>query len=231
MRGQAGLALGLVWYAVFVFSIVYHEAAHGLASWRFGDATARGAGLVTLNPLPHIQREPVGMLAAPVVSYVMGGWMIGWASTPINSDWAARNPRQAALVGLSGPAANLALAVLAGLLIRAGTAAGVFVRPGVIEFARVVSGEGWFWSGLAAGISILFTLNLLLFVFNLIPVPPLDGSSWAELVLSGRLLSAYRAIMAQPGVQAIGIVVAWMALRFIYGPVLVTALRILYIGR
>ena len=231
MRSQTGLALGVVWYVAFVVSIVCHEAAHGLAAWRLGDSTARGLGLVTLNPLPHIQREPVGMLAAPVATYVMGGWMIGWASTPISADWAQRNPKQAALVGLSGPAANLLLVVLAGLLIRIGIAAGVFARPGAVEFVRVVNGNGGFWSALATGISILFTLNLLLFVFNLIPVPPLDGTSLVELLLSGRALEVYRVIMSQPGVQAIGIVIAWMLLRFLYAPALTTALRVLYPGR
>ena len=65
------LGLGLLWYAVFVISTTFHEAAHGFAALRFGDPTARDAGLVTLDPLPHIQRSPFGMVVVPILSFIV----------------------------------------------------------------------------------------------------------------------------------------------------------------
>ena len=103
------IAAGIGWYLIFLFSLVAHEAAHAFTAWRLGDPTARKGGQVTLNPLPHIRREPIGTVAVPLVSYLIGGWMIGWASAPYDPEWARRNPRRAALMSFAGPAANLLL--------------------------------------------------------------------------------------------------------------------------
>ncbi len=77
------LAYGMIWYLVFLFSTTCHEAAHALAARLGGDLTAFHGGQVTLNPAPHIQREPFGLVLAPIVSYFWSGWMLGWASARV----------------------------------------------------------------------------------------------------------------------------------------------------
>src|SRR5688572_30618449 len=120
------LALGLIWYLVFLFSTTCHEASHALVAKLGGDPTAFHGGQVTLNPAPHIQREPFGMVLAPIVSYLRGGAMIGWASAPYDPFWQHRHPRRAALMSLAGPAANYALMIVGAIGIRTGIIAGIF---------------------------------------------------------------------------------------------------------
>jgi Zn-dependent protease len=223
------IGLGLLWYAVFVVSTALHEAAHAWTAFRFGDSTAYDAGLVTLDPLPHIQRSPFGMVIIPILSFFSGGWLIGWASTPYDPSWAHHNRRKAALMALSGPAANLLLVLVAALLIRGGMLLGWLAKPDTVLFAHIVDGNG---TGLADGfatlVSIMFSLNLLLFVFNLLPLPPLDGSSVITLFFSAKLTQQYYALIAQPAFQMVGLIVAWRAMNFILLPVWLFALRLLY---
>src|SRR5262245_6316291 len=108
----------VVWYLVFVFSTTCHEAAHAWVAYRGGDLTAYSLGHVTLDPTPHIRRSPFGMVVVPLISFLWGGWMIGWASVPVNRRWAVDHPRRSALMSLAGPAANLLLASLALLAMR-----------------------------------------------------------------------------------------------------------------
>lgn len=226
------LQLCIIWYIVFVFSVVFHEFAHAFVAYRFGDHTAAHHGLTTLNPIPHIQRSPFGMVVVPLLSFVGAGWMIGWASTPYDPYWAHRYPKQAALMGLAGPAANLILIIIAGILIHLGIAAGIFHPPESIRFTQVVAaGADGLPQGLAILVSILFTLNLLLLVFNLIPLPPLDGTAWMEFVLKGRVLYKYRELMAHPTVRIFGIFIAWFILDHIFWPIHLLALNALYIWR
>lgn len=226
------LQLALLWYVVFVFSIVCHEAAHAFVGYYFGDTTAHRHGLVTLNPVPHIQRSPIGMVVVPLLSFIANGWMIGWASTPYDPYWQQAYPKQAALMGLAGPATNLLLAIIAGILIHIGIAAGIFVIPDFVNFATVVQGadDGWA-NGAAILVSILFSLNILLCVFNLIPITPLDGTSLMEFILRGDTLRVYRAAMEHPSVRMFGIFIAWWIMDFIYGPMHLLAINALYIWR
>src|SRR5215831_10811986 len=181
---SASLLLGLVWYIVFLLSTTCHEAAHAWVAKLGGDLTAYHGGQVSLDPMPHIRREPFGMVVFPILTYFMGGWMMGWASAPYDPNWAARYPRQAAWKSLAGPAANFLLAIVAGILIHVGLLAGVFAHPESLRFSQIVSATS---DGLAAGaaafVSILFSLNLLLGTFNLIPLPPLDGFSAIGVLL------------------------------------------------
>ena len=226
------LQLCIVWYIVFVFSVVFHEFAHAYVAYRFGDHTAAHHGLTTLNPVPHIQRSPFGMIIIPLLSFVGAGWMIGWASTPYDPYWAQRNPKEAALMGLAGPGATLILVIVAGILIHIGISAGIFFPSESINFTTVVEANAdGFAKGLAILVSILFTLNLLLLIFNLIPLPPLDGTAWMEFVLKGEVLYKYRALMAHPTVRIFGIFIAWNLIDFIFGPIHLLALNVLYFFR
>lgn len=225
------IQLGIIWYLIFILSTAAHEASHAFTALKFGDRTAWLGGQVTLNPLPHMQREPFGMVLVPILSYAMGGWMIGWASAPYDPVWAERNPRHAAWMGLAGPAANLGLMIIACVLIRIGLATGFFAAPAEIHFTQAVLGaQPGLSQGLAVGASILFTLNLLLLVFNLIPVPPLDGTSWMELILSGQSLEKYRALIHSSGLRTFGILIAWYAIDLIFPPVHLAVTNLLYAG-
>jgi Zn-dependent protease len=227
----------LVWYAVFVISTTFHEAAHGLAAWKMGDPTARGAGLVTLDPVPHIQRSPIGMIVVPIAAFLMtftaggGGWMIGWASTPYDPYWAHANRRKAAWMALSGPAANLALILLAAAIIRAGMLLGLFAAPLESTWTQItVARSPGLISSAAIVVSVLFSLNLILLVFNLLPLPPLDGSEIIMLFLNDRTADRYRDLMAQPAANLIGLVVAWNVIDVLLGPAQTLALNLLYPG-
>ena len=225
------IALGFLWYLAFLSSTVAHEAAHAWAGSRLGDPTAFRGGQVSLDPIPHIRREPIGTVVFPILTYATSGWMMGWASTPYDPRWAAQYPQRAAWMALAGPAANLCIAIVAGLLIRAGMLAGLFVLPDRATFTAVTLGaSGGMTQGLAVFVSILFTLNVIMFSFNLIPVPPLDGSAGITLLLGEQLGTAYRTLMQQPTASLLGLLFAWRAFGSIFGPVYRFALGCLYPG-
>lgn len=225
------VALGLLWYAAFVFSTTLHEAGHAWAALRLGDPTAYHGGQVSLNPLPHIAREPFGMVIVPILSFALfsQGWMIGWASAPYDPRWADRYPKRAALMALAGPAANLVLVVLSGLAIRAGIATGYFAPdPGLEQLHALVQPAAAGGEAAAAFVSILFMLNLILFVFNLFPMPPLDGSGALPLVMSDRLAIRYREALRHPGISMAGLLFAWLVFGWIFWPIAAFALAILF---
>src|SRR5262249_2754835 len=131
------LTSGIKWYLAFVFSTTFHEAAHAWTALKLGDDTAYRSGQVSLDPTPHIRRCPIGMVVVPILSYFFGGWMIGWASAPYDREWAIKYPRRAALMSLAGPASNLGLLLVAGILIRIGMAIHVFDAPGQLNFMHI----------------------------------------------------------------------------------------------
>jgi len=223
------LYAALLWFVALLFSLTFHEAAHAWAARRGGDPTAYLGGQVSLDPRPHIRREPFGTVVVPLLSFAASGWMIGWASTPFDPMWAARHPRRAAWMALAGPAANAFLVLAAGVAIRLGIAAGVFEAPLGIRFDSVTTSiAGGAWPALATLISILFTLNLLLLVFNLIPLPPLDGAGAVALLLPERLAGRLRAVYARPTWAFVGLIVAWFAIPRLFPPVHGAAIRLLY---
>jgi Zn-dependent protease len=207
------------WLVVFLGSMTAHEASHAFVANRLGDPTAYLGGQVTLNPIPHIRREPFGMLLLPILSYLSSGWMIGWASAPYNAGWAAQFPRRAAIMALAGPAANFIIALLCWVGLKFGLATGLFI-PGLTgRFSEtVVAVEPGLWTIAAMLLSLGFSLNLLLGVFNLIPFPPLDGSAIPLLFLRGELSQAYQRI-SRGGLALLGLLVAWQIFPRIYRPI------------
>ncbi|MEM8930949.1 MAG: site-2 protease family protein [Acidobacteriota bacterium] len=225
------LLLGVVWFAAFLFSVTLHEAAHAWAALRLGDPTAYEGGQVTLDPTPHVARSPFGTIVVPLLSYGMAGWMMGWASAPYDPLWAARHPRRAAWMALAGPVSNLIVVILSGLAIRAGLAMGYFRAPDTVVFERVTEATAAGpVEGVAALLSILFVLNLLLFAFNLLPLPPLDGASILPLVMPERLALRYLDFMRQPGFGLLGLVLAWRLFGELFSPLWTLALTVLYPG-
>ena len=226
------LVAGLVWYVVFLLSTTCHEAAHALAAKLGGDLTAFHGGQVSLDPLPHIQREPFGMVVFPILSYVMGGWMMGWASAPYDPDWAQRHPRRAAWMALAGPGANFSLVMLAALLIHAGIWTGVFTYPDRTGFMHMVdAARPGLLAGAATFLSLLFSLNLLLGTFNLLPVPPLDGFGAVGLLLSEDGAARFQSFgQSMRGFSYLGLLVAWRVFDPIFAPIFSLALKALYPG-
>lgn len=225
------ILLGIAWYFVFVISLSFHEAAHAFISHRLGDSTAYRSGQVTLLPFAHIKREPVGMVILPIISYFANGWMIGWASTPYDPNWARRYPKREIMMALAGPSANLILVLIAAVVIRAGVMFGFFTPPNTITFSHVAQSTGSvFINGLALIVSILFTLNLVLFVFNLMPLPPLDGSALVPLFLNDNQKQMYKMLLSKQGFGIIGLIIAWQVFGFIFTPIHTFTLNLLYPG-
>ena len=226
------LLLGVMWYVVFLLSTTCHEAAHAFAAKLGGDLTAFHGGQVSLDPIPHIRREPFGMVIFPILSYWVGGWMMGWASAPYDPFWAQRHPRRAAWMSLAGPAANLTLTILAAAGIHAGLAMGAFAHPDSANFTHiVVAAKPGAAEGAATLLSVIFSLNLLLGTFNLLPLPPLDGFGAVGLLLPEKAAERFQGLALQiRGYSMIGLLVAWQIFDPIFGPIFTLALKALYPG-
>ncbi|HVW08871.1 MAG TPA: site-2 protease family protein [Bryobacteraceae bacterium] len=224
------LAFGFLEYVVFLFSTTCHEASHALAAKWGGDQTAFESGQVSLNPLPHIRREFFGMVLLPMIGILTGTGLIGYASAPYDPAWAIRNPKRSGLMSLAGPGSNFALAILAAIIMRIGLEAGFFL-PGAISTDAIVATQS---DGLAAGIatvlSVLFSLNILLGCFNLLPIPPLDGFG-ALTVFTGSegalTLMKLRVSLRGFGMLA-GILIASTLLGYVYDPLLEHGVRLIY---
>ena len=228
---MATLTEGFLWYVVFLFSTTFHEAGHAFVAMKLGDRTAYYGGQVSLDPIPHIRRSPFGMVIFPILSFVLGGWMVGWASTPYNANWAYQYPKRSALMALAGPISNLLLILLSALLIHIGIALGVFQVPTNIVFSHVTqASHSGIVSALAMLVSILFSLNLILFVFNLIPLPPLDGSAMVPLLLGENKARAYMEFISNPAYMFLGLFIAWKIFGYLFSPLYLLFINLLYPG-
>ncbi|MEK9671238.1 MAG: site-2 protease family protein [Rhodospirillaceae bacterium] len=161
-----------IWVLPVLLAVTFHEAAHGFVAWKLGDDTAKRLGRVTFDPLKHV--DPVGTVILPVMLLLASGgkMMFGYAKpVPVNFGRLHKPRRDMVLVALAGPGANIVLAVLFGLgLLAIKAGAGTHMSPDTVE---------WSARNLVNGI----WLNLILAVFNMLPVPPLDGGRVAVGIL------------------------------------------------
>lgn len=159
-----------VWVIPVLIAITFHEAAHGFVAWRLGDNTAYLRGRVTFNPLRHI--DPVGTIILPAALLLLRvPFLFGWAKPVPVAFHRLNNPRRdMVLVAAAGPGINFALAVAAALLF---------------NIARLVPGEAGSW--IAANLSNMIYINILLAIFNMLPLPPLDGGRVAVGLLPKEL--------------------------------------------
>jgi Zn-dependent protease len=152
----------LVSFLVLVFSLTVHEAAHAWSAFRLGDPTARMLGRLSLNPAVHV--DWIGTVAFPLIAMVTGLPLIGWAKpVPVDPRHFRAPRRDFALVALAGPVSNLLLAAASAALF--------------VPLMRVYEGGGGVPALLMEGLARGVLLNVLLAVFNLLPIPPLDGGN------------------------------------------------------
>lgn len=206
------LAFALVLIPSLVIAIVFHEVAHGYAARALGDPTASERGRLTLNPLRHV--DPVGTLLVPGFLALVGGPVFGWAKpVPVDQRRLA-SPRFGMMaVAAAGPGSNFVLALIGALLL------GLVMPQGLGFGGDAAGGETLLVDGLgqvqwlATGLFYFILINLFLALFNLLPIPPFDGSHIVGGLLPGRL----RAVWQQ--IQGIGMVliVVLIAASWVFG--------------
>ena len=154
-------------FIVLIFSVMVHEISHGFVAERLGDKTARDAGRLTLNPLKHI--DPFGSVILPLLLYIANtSILFGWAKPVPYNPYNLKNPKTGgALIALSGPVSNFLIASVFGILVR-------ILAPG---------------TPLSLMFQIVVYINVLLGVFNLVPIPPLDGSKVLFGLLPARMIN------------------------------------------
>ena len=173
-------------FIVLLFSLTVHETAHAWTASRLGDQTARLLGRVSLNPVVHA--DPIGTVLFPLLGMISGFPLIGWAKpVPVNVRNLKNGRRDYVLVAAAGPASNLLLAVLASISL------------GLITVSPMRLGEPNVSAPLASLLSTAIITNVLLAVFNMIPIPPLDGGNVLGGLLPRSLGARYDALMRPYG--------------------------------
>jgi len=165
---------------ILIFSVILHELAHGYSALMLGDPTAKYSGRLTLNPLKHI--DPFGSVILPLILYILPGSLIfGWAKPVPYNPYNLRNQKWGeAIVAISGPLTNILIALVFGLIIRFGVSFSL-VSDAFVNLS-----------------SIIVIMNIVLAIFNLVPIPPLDGSKILFSILPTRFL-ALRSVFEQYG--------------------------------
>ena len=172
-------------FAVLLFSLTVHESAHAWTAAKFGDPTAQRLGRISLNPAVHV--DPVGTVLLPLVAFTTGAPIIGWAKpVPVDARNLARPRQDFLFIAAAGPASNLVLATTASVVMRM-----VPVSP--VDFGIGPAVPVWTIAAM------VFELNLLLAVFNMLPVPPLDGGNVLAGLLPAGLARAYDRVLRRWG--------------------------------
>lgn len=203
------MTLPLLIFSLFVliYSIIIHEYAHGWMADRLGDPTARYSGRLTLNPLPHI--DPVGSVFIPAMLVLFNaGFIIGWAKpVPFNPYNLKDKKYGAAKVAIAGPASNFFIALFFGLIIRF-LPSELLLDQTISAFVQLISFVVW--------------INLLLMIFNLIPIPPLDGSKVLLTFLPAKYHEAFYRF------EQFGMLVLFMFIFILFPTVVLPTLTFLF---
>jgi len=194
---------------VLIFSIIIHEVSHGYAAEMLGDPTARLQGRLTLNPIPHI--DIVGSILVPaILVFANAGFLFGWAKPVPYNPYNLRNQKWGeAIVAAAGPGVNILLAIVFGLVVRFG------VGELSLAFIQLAS--------------MVVLVNIMLAVFNLLPIPPLDGSKVLRSALPLRANLAYQKLEAliMSGGFLVMLLAFWVMLQ-VLGPFIYTAFSFLF---
>ena len=193
-----------------VIAIVFHEVAHGWVANMLGDPTAKERRRLTLNPIRHV--DPVGTLVVPGLLALANGPIFGWAKpVPVVKE-RLRNPRWGMVaVAAAGPGINFAMATAASLLLAAVVTPGFFLSASATGMPMVFAADGA-PALLATGLFFFILINLFLAIFNLLPIPPFDGSHIVEGLLPRRMAAAYARLRPIGMVLFLGLVaLTWFA--------------------
>lgn len=205
----------IIQLGVVLFAISIHESAHAWMADRFGDPTAKNQGRITLNPIPHI--DLIGTIIFPAVLAIIGAPVFGWAKPVMVNPYNLRNPRRANVyISAAGPLSNIFTA-LGGVIVFLILKHIGFLTPGNIHGIKFLIASILFY---------LIVINIFLAIFNLIPIPPLDGSGILEGVLKGEALVSYEKIKPY-GILILFVIIYAGVLDVIANPIISLVLSIL----
>jgi Zn-dependent protease len=192
-------------FAVLLFSLTIHEAAHAWTADRLGDPTSRVLGRISLNPLVHV--DPIGTILFPLLALVAGVPLLGWAKpVPVDVRRLRHARRDYVLVAAAGPASNLVLATIAAILLR------------VLPVSPMTLGEGNLSVPAVSFFSAALQINVLLAVFNMIPIPPLDGGNVIGGLLPRALGRRFDALIRPYGFLLLYALMLTGGLSYLIGP-------------
>jgi Zn-dependent protease len=193
----------LIIFAVLLFSLTVHEMAHALTADWFGDPTARRLGRISLNPAVHI--DPVGTIMLPLLGLLAGGFVFGWAKpVPVNPANLKNHRQDFLVIAAAGPASNILMAVAASMLLG--------LVPGGLGASEGMAGA------MATFGFAMVQLNLLLAVFNMLPIPPLDGGNVLAGILPEALAASYDRLVRPYGFVILIVLMATGWLYRLIGP-------------
>lgn len=229
MFREIDIGFAIIWFVVFLFSLSFHEASHAWTSEKFGDDTGRHQGRITLNPIAHI--DPIGTIVFPLIMMFTSVPLLGWAKPVQTNPLLWRDKTRANIsVSAAGPISNFILMIVAFIVLKVMVEAGILgINPTFRTIYDVIGptpGQAAFMQPLAMFLSVMLMLNLALGVFNLIPIPPLDGSHVFEELLPYEMQQAYAQIRPY-GFLLLILLIYVGALNYIFQPISIFILRLL----
>lgn len=220
----------VIWFVVFLFSLSFHEAAHAWTSEKFGDYTGRYQGRITLNPIAHI--DPIGTILFPLISMFTSIPLLGWAKPVETNPLLWKDKKKANIsVSAAGPISNFILMLIAFITLKILIESQILtINGGARNFYEIigpVEGQPAFMAPLALLFTVMLLLNLALGIFNLIPIPPLDGSHVLESLLPYEMAKGYEQIRPYGFILLIALMYLGV-LSYIFNPISIFVLRMLF---
>lgn len=199
----------VVWFVVFLLSLTVHECAHALAAEMSGDSTGRYMGRISLSPIPHI--DPLGTIILPLMMMIYGGWMFGWAKPVPFNPMQLRNRKAGEIfIAVAGPLSNVLLGILFFVLLKAFFFSNLFSPQVFGDLAQPIRDV----------LEIGLYLNIILAVFNMIPIPPLDGHHVLRNLLPDTLAESFAQASPMIGLVGMVLLLATGITRYLIDPVL-----------